>query len=198
MVLDTTIANVAIPAISPATLGVSSSSQGTWVITSFAVANAICRADHRLAGPAALAKSGFVHAVGAAGFVVASLAVRRGAQPGDADPVPGAARRGGRADDSAVAKPAAAQLVSPTTRSGMALAMWSMTVVVAPIFGPILGGWISDNWHWSWIFFINVPVGLLALFLSWKELRHRETGLVPRPIDRIGLALLVIGVGACN
>lgn len=46
----------------------------------------------------------------------------------------------------------------------MALALWSMTVVVAPIFGPILGGWISDNWHWSWIFFINVPVGLLALF----------------------------------
>lgn len=83
----------------------------------------------------------------------------------------------------------------PNDKKGMALALWSMTVVVAPIFGPILGGWISDNWHWSWIFFINVPVGL-ALFLSWKELRHRETGLVPRPIDRIGLVLLVIGVGA--
>ena len=45
-----------------------------------------------------------------------------------------------------------------------------MTVVVAPIFGPILGGWISDNIHWGWIFFINVPIGLAVVLMSWKIL----------------------------
>jgi DHA2 family multidrug resistance protein len=71
-----------------------------------------------------------------------------------------------------------------------------MTVIVAPVFGPILGGVISDNWHWGWIFFINVPVGLAAAFISWKILKERESDIINLPIDKLGLALLVVGVGA--
>ena len=51
----------------------------------------------------------------------------------------------------------------PNEKKGLALALWAMTVVVAPIFGPILGGYLTDNYSWPWIFYINVPVGLLAV-----------------------------------
>ena len=71
-----------------------------------------------------------------------------------------------------------------------------MTVIVAPIFGPILGGWISDNYHWSWIFLINVPIGALVLLLTPRLLKGRETRIEHKPIDLLGLSLLVVGVGA--
>ena len=71
-----------------------------------------------------------------------------------------------------------------------------MTTLVAPICGPILGGYISDNYHWSWIFLINVPVGVVCAFLCWRLLKHRETPRGKLPIDRVGLGLLAIWVGA--
>ena len=83
----------------------------------------------------------------------------------------------------------------PPEKRGMALAIWGMTVTVAPIVGPLLGGWITDNAHWSWIFFINLPIGTIAAFGTWQLLKDRETPLRRRPLDRIGLALLVIWVG---
>jgi DHA2 family multidrug resistance protein len=83
----------------------------------------------------------------------------------------------------------------PPEKRGMALAIWGMTVTVAPIVGPLLGGWITDNAHWSWIFFINLPIGTIAAFGTWQLLKDRETPLRQRPLDRIGLALLVLWVG---
>ena len=83
----------------------------------------------------------------------------------------------------------------PPEKKGMAMAFWAMTVVVAPIFGPILGGWLTDNYSWPWIFFINVPVGIAAFFISFTILRGRETKIVKVPIDAVGLFLLVVGVG---
>jgi DHA2 family multidrug resistance protein len=68
--------------------------------------------------------------------------------------------------------------------------------LVAPICGPILGGYISDNFHWGWIFLINVPVGLAVTFLCWTNLKDRETQTRKLPIDTVGLGLLVIWVGA--
>jgi DHA2 family multidrug resistance protein len=84
----------------------------------------------------------------------------------------------------------------PPARAGSAMAMWAMTVLVAPVVGPLLGGWITDNISWPWIFYINVPVGLLATVMVWSIFRHR--GAPPRkvPLDRIGLGLLVLWVGA--
>jgi DHA2 family multidrug resistance protein len=84
----------------------------------------------------------------------------------------------------------------PPARRGMAMALWSMTVVVAPIFGPLLGGWITDNATWPWIFYINAPIGVFAAITAWTMLRHRETPTARQPIDVVGLVALFIGVGS--
>jgi DHA2 family multidrug resistance protein len=84
----------------------------------------------------------------------------------------------------------------PKARAGTALALWSMTTLVAPVVGPVLGGWITDNISWPWIFYINVPIGLGAAFVTWLIYRTRETGTRKLPIDAVGLGLLVIFVAA--
>ena len=84
----------------------------------------------------------------------------------------------------------------PPAKSGMALAMWSMTTMVAPVIGPILGGWLSDNVSWPWIFYINVPFGLLAAWATWRIYQDRDSPTRQLPIDKIGLVLLVLWVGA--
>lgn len=71
-----------------------------------------------------------------------------------------------------------------------------MTIVVALICGPILGGWISDNIHWGWIFFINVPIGLVVVLISWKLLEGRESKVSHQPVNTVGLILLALGIGA--
>jgi DHA2 family multidrug resistance protein len=84
----------------------------------------------------------------------------------------------------------------PPNRHGFANGIWGMTAVVGPVAGPILGGWITDNISWSWIFYINVPVGLLAAWATWILLKDRETAIRMQPIDVVGLGLLIVGV-AC-
>jgi DHA2 family multidrug resistance protein len=83
----------------------------------------------------------------------------------------------------------------PANRS-LALSIWSMTTLVAPVCGPILGGWISDNTTWRWIFFINVPVGIFCALVCYRGLISRETPTVRRPVDTTGFALLLIWVSA--
>jgi DHA2 family multidrug resistance protein len=78
----------------------------------------------------------------------------------------------------------------------MALAIWSLTTLVAPITGPILGGWITDNMRWPWIFFINIPVGLAAVYATWSIYADRETATRKLPIDAVGLGLLVVWIAA--
>ena len=84
----------------------------------------------------------------------------------------------------------------PKAKAGLALTMWAITTMVAPVMGPILGGWISDNYSWPWIFYINIPTGLFAAWLSWSLLRDRETPTRKLPIDKVGLGLLVVWVGS--
>ncbi len=86
--------------------------------------------------------------------------------------------------------------IFPPQKRATALGIWSMTTLVAPIMGPILGGYISDNFHWSWIFLINVPFGVLTAIVCWTNLTARETPTMKLPIDTVGLALLVIWVGS--
>ena len=75
--------------------------------------------------------------------------------------------------------------------------MWSMTTLVAPVAGPLLGGWITDNISWPWIFYINIPVGIARRrALTWAIYRHRESPTRKLPIDNVGLALLVLWIGA--
>ena len=190
LVLDSTIANVAIPTIA-GDLG-ASSSQGTWVITSFGVANAISIpitgwlakrfGEVRLFLIATLL---FVLASWLCGIAnsLEMLIVFRVLQGAVAGPI----------------IPLSQSLLLnnyPPEKRGMALAFWSMTIVVAPICGPILGGWISDNIHWGWIFFINVPIGLAVVLISWTILEGRESRISHQPVNTIGLILLALGVGA--
>jgi DHA2 family multidrug resistance protein len=87
-------------------------------------------------------------------------------------------------------------MIFPATQRGMALAIWSMTTLVAPICGPILGGYISDNISWPWIFLINVPIGVICTVICWRNMRSRETQTRKAPIDKTGFMLLVVWVGA--
>ena len=84
----------------------------------------------------------------------------------------------------------------PRALAGTAMAMWSMTTLVAPVMGPLLGGWITDNIAWPWIFYINIPVGIASAGAAWMLYRHRDSAIRKLPIDAVGLALLVVWVSA--
>jgi DHA2 family multidrug resistance protein len=189
-VLDSSIANVSIPAIS-GDLGVSPV-QGTWVITSFGVANAISVPltgwlTQRFGAVRLFTTSvllftltswlcGFAHSL----EMLIMCRVLQGLVAGPMIPL------------------SQTLLLSsyPAAKAGTALAFWGVTTLVAPVVGPLLGGWLTDNVSWPWIFYINVPVGLFAAFLTWSIYRKRETVIRKLPIDGVGLALLVIWVGA--
>ena len=189
-VLDTSIANVSIPTIA-GNLGVSSD-QGTWVITSFAVANGV---SVPLTGWL-MQRFGVVRTfvLSVMLFTIASLLcglawslpslivfrVLQGAVSGPM--IPGS-------------QALLINVFGPAKR-GTALAIWSMTTLVAPIAGPILGGYISDNYIWPWIFLINIPVGVFCAFICWTNLKGLETPTRKLSIDRVGLLLLFLWVGA--
>ncbi|NWB92756.1 DHA2 family efflux MFS transporter permease subunit [Pseudomonas agarici] len=189
-VLDTTIANVALPTIS-GNLGVSSE-QGTWVITSFAVSNAIALPLtgwlSRRFGEVKL----FIWATLL--FVLASFLC------GISTSMPELV--GFRVVQGLVAGPLYPMTqtlliaVYPPARRGMALALLAMVTVVAPIAGPILGGWITDSYSWPWIFFINVPIGIFATLVVRQQLKARPVVTQRQPMDYVGLLTLIIGVGA--
>ncbi|WP_166362770.1 DHA2 family efflux MFS transporter permease subunit [Pseudomonas akapageensis] len=189
-VLDTTIANVALPTIS-GNLGVSSE-QGTWVITSFAVSNAIALPLtgwlSRRFGEVKL----FIWATLL--FVLASFLC------GVSQSMPELV--GFRVLQGLVAGPLYPMTqtlliaVYPPAKRGMALALLAMVTVVAPIAGPIMGGWITDSYSWPWIFFINVPIGVFAAWVVRQQMRTRPVSTSRQPMDYIGLLALIIGVGA--
>src|SRR5438132_4700677 len=87
-----------------------------------------------------------------------------------------------------------AQVAGPR-RMGRVMGMVSMPAMLAPILGPVIGGVILQNLHWSWIFFVNVPIGVVALSLGWRLLPHTDPG-APGPLDLVGLALLPAGGAA--
>lgn len=189
-VLDSSIANVSIPAIA-GDFGVSAS-QGTWVITSFAVSNAIAVP---LTGWLTQ-RFGMVRlfTMSVILFVIASLLC--GLAPNLGTLILFRVIQGLVAGPMIPLSQTLLLQSYPKEKAGMALAMWSMTTLVAPVMGPLLGGWITDNMTWPWIFYINVPIGIAAAFITWNIYRSRESTTRKLPIDTIGLALLVIWVGA--
>jgi MFS transporter, DHA2 family, multidrug resistance protein len=189
-VLDTSIANVSLPSIA-GDLGVSPD-QGTWVITSFGVANAISlpltgwltrrfgQVKLFIASIVLFVIASFLCALAPSLSFLILFRVLQGAVAGPMIPL------------------SQSLLLSsyPKERAGTALGMWSITTLVAPVVGPVLGGWITDNIAWQWIFYINVPVGIVAGLMTYVIYRRRETPTAKIPIDGIGLGLLVVWIGS--
>src|ERR1700740_736482 len=187
-VLDSTIANVSLPTIA-GNLGVSSDNS-TWIVTAFAVANGIAvPLTGWLMGRFGVVRT---FCMSVLLFTIASFLC------GTAWDLPSLI--GFRILQGAVSGPmipgSQALLISifPSDKRATALGVWSITTLVGPIMGPILGGYISDNYHWSWIFLINVPVGLFCATICWRGLKARETATRKPPIARGGLRLCVIWV----
>jgi MFS transporter, DHA2 family, multidrug resistance protein len=193
-VLDSSIANVALPHIA-GSLG-ASYDEVTWVLTSYLVSSAIVLPVSGWLSTVLGRKRFYMSCVLL--FTVCSLLC------GMAPTLPfliftrvlqGAGGGGLQPSEQAILAD-----TFPAEKRGMAFALYGMAVVVAPAIGPTLGGWITDNFNWHWIFFINVPIGMLSLFLTSRLVEDppwlkggRSSSI---RIDYIGLALIVIGV-AC-
>lgn len=187
-VLDTSIANVAIPYIA-GNLSVSAD-QGTWVITSFAASNAIVLpltgwlSDYfgrvRLFVSSLLLFTLASFLCGLATNLIMLILFRtfQGAVAGSLIPL----------SQSLI------MASNPPEKKGAALGFWGMVVIVAPILGPIVGGYLTDQYSWPWIFYINVPLGLFSAGITWIMLKDRESEIVRNPIDWTGLFLLSLGV----
>ena len=189
-VLDASIANVSLPAIA-GDLG-ASVHQGTWVITSFGIATAISMPltgwlTQRFGQVRLFVASVLL-------FVLASFFCGRA--PSIEWLIAFRVLQGLVAGPMMPLSQILVMASHPPERAGRALAVWSMTILIAPIVGPLLGGWISDNMHWAWIFYINVPIGLICALLTWIIYRRRESLRRRIPVDAVGLILVVIWVGA--
>src|SRR6202790_4974779 len=190
-VLDTTVVNVSLPHIAGNLSA--STDEATWTLTSYLVANAII-----------LPMTGWLAStfgrkrllmLSVTGFTVASFLC------GLAPSLPflimcrliqGACGGGLQPLSQAVLLES-----FPPEKRGQAMAFWALGIVVAPMLGPVAGGWLTDNYSWRWVFYINVPIGILAIFLTQAfvfyppYLRKQKTG-----IDYWGIGLLVVGMGS--
>ncbi|HYM35467.1 MAG TPA: DHA2 family efflux MFS transporter permease subunit [Steroidobacteraceae bacterium] len=189
-VLDMTIANVSVASIA-GNLGISGT-QGTWVITSYSVAEAIIvPLTGWLAGRFGPVRV-FVTAMSLFGMCSSFC----GFSNSLAMLVFGRVMQGLAGGSLMPLSQTLLLRIFPKEKAGAAMALWAMTTLVAPVVGPILGGWICDNYTWPMIFFINVPIAIICAPLAWRMLKRFEEAPVRAPIDRIGLALLIIFVGA--
>ncbi len=197
-VLDTSIANVALPHIAGG-LG-AGRSQSTWVLTSYLVANAVV-----------LPASGWlISLVGRKRFYMTCVLLFTissalcGAAPSLELLIFFRILQGAGGGGLQPSEQGILLDTFPPQQRGMAMAIYGVAVVVAPILGPTLGGWITDNYSWRWIFYINVPIGILSLFLTSilvhdppesKEARANGR-LEHRRIDYVGLSLVALGFGS--
>jgi len=189
VVLDLTIANVSVPHIA-GNLGITPD-QGTWIITSYAVAEAICvPLTGWLAQRFGVVKMFIWAMIGFGLFSVlcglsmslSMIVVCRIGQGLCGGPI----------------MPMSQTLmlrVFPPERRARAMGLWAMTTLLGPAMGPIIGGYISDNWSWHWIFFINLPIAILCVFAAMALLRPVETETSRVPIDKVGLVLLIFWIG---
>ena len=193
-VLDTSIANVALPHIAGSLSA--GQDESTWVLTSYLVSNAIV-----------LPLSGWLSSiVGRKRFYMGCVALFTVSSflCGFAPNLPaliifrilqGAGGGGLQPSEQAILAD-----TFPPAKRGMAFAVYGIAVVMAPAIGPTLGGWITDNYSWRWIFFVNIPVGILSLLLTSRLIQDppyfRRRKLSETKIDYIGLGFVALGLGA--
>lgn len=188
-ILDTSIANVALPYIA-GNLSVSTD-EGTWVITSFSASNAIVlpltgwlsnyfgRVRLFVISLLLFAFTSLLCGFSTSLTMLVVFRVMQGAVAGSLIPL----------------SQSLLMVSNPVEKQGAALGFWGMIVIVAPILGPIIGGYLTEMYSWPWIFFINVPIGIFSALVTWYFLKDRESKLVRNPIDWVGLFLLTVGVG---
>ena len=189
-VLDMTIANVSVSTIS-GDLGISTS-QGTWIITSYSVAEAIIvPLTGWIAGRFGAVRV-FTTAMMLFGMFSSLCAWSNSLEM----IVFGRIMQG---LSGGLLMPLSQTLllrIFPKEKANAAMALWAMTTLVAPVLGPILGGWICENATWPFIFFINVPIAMICAPVARRMLKRYETQTVRAPIDGVGLGLLILFVGA--
>jgi MFS transporter, DHA2 family, multidrug resistance protein len=193
-VLDTSIANVALPHIA-GNLG-ASNDESTWVLTSYLVSNAIVLPISGWIAGRFGRKRFFLTCILL--FTFSSLLC--GAAPSLATLILFRVIQGAGGGGLQPMAQAILADTFPPQKRGMAFALYGITAIMAPTIGPTLGGWITDNYSWRWIFYINLPVGLLTLFLVMRMVEDppylaklRSAGV---RVDFIGIGLLAIGIGA--
>ena len=192
--LDASIANVALPHMAGSQSA--SNDEATWILTSYLVANAIVlplsgwisntigRKKYFMLSLLSFTVSSVLCGLAPTLSAIIIFRVLQGASGGGLQPV------------------AQAILADtfPESKRGQAFALYGITTVLAPIIGPTLGGWITDNYSWRWIFFINIPVGVLALLLVEQLVQDpaylRRAARAVVKIDYIGIGLLAVGVAA--
>jgi len=188
IVLDYTIANVSIPYIA-GDLSVSAN-QGTYVITSFAVGNAII-----------LPISGWLtERIGGVRLILISIILFVffswvcGGAPNFQTLLIGRFLQGFVSGPLIPLSQSLIVSTNPPEKKTKVLAFWSAIVIAAPVIGPLLGGWISFDYRWSWIFYINIPFGILSALFIWYTLKDFDSKRGKTPVDYIGFLLLAIGV----
>ncbi len=191
-VLDTSVANVALPHISGNLSA--TTEEATWVLTSYLISNAIILP----------ATSWIGRFIGRKRFLIICIVIFTaasalcGAAPNIETLIIARILQG--MGGGALQPIAQAVLLEsfPPARRGVAMAVYGMGIVVAPIIGPTLGGWITDNYSWRWIFYINLPVGAIAAFMAntFVEDPPYLQGQKPGRIDYTGFGLMALGLGA--
>src|SRR6516165_793446 len=195
-ILDTSIANVSLPHIAGGLSG--TVDESTWILTAYLVANAIVlptsawiaarvgRKRFYMTCVAIFTVSSFLCGLAPSLTALILFRVMQGAGGGGLQP----------------SEQAILSDTFPPEQFGMAFAIYGMAVVLAPAIGPTLGGYITDNFSWHWIFFVNVPVGIISLMLTYRMIEDppylnaaSKAAARKRSVDYIGLGLIVLGLG---
>ncbi|PKP90612.1 MAG: EmrB/QacA family drug resistance transporter [Alphaproteobacteria bacterium HGW-Alphaproteobacteria-16] len=187
-ILDTTIANVALPHMQTS-LGATADTI-TWVLTSYIVASAIAIPITGWVSDRIGSRNLFLLSI--VGFIIASALC-------------GAAQSLNEMVVFRVLQGIAAAFMNPLSQTVMldinepkdqqrAMAVWGMGIMIGPILGPVLGGWLTENFNWRWVFYVNLPLGVICLAILWWLLPSRPKRR--RGFDIFGFSLLAIGIGA--
>ena len=187
-ILDTTIANVAIPHMQ-ASLG-ATPDEISWVLTSYIVASAVAMPITGWLADRIGSRNLFIFST--AGFVASSMLC--GLSQNITEMVLFRALQGMTgAFISPLSQTAMLDINRPSRRAQM-MAIWGSGIMIGPIIGPILGGWLTDNWNWRWVFYVNVPLGAIALAILITGLPSRPR--TSRRFDTLGYAMIALCISA--
>ena len=186
--LDTTIANVALPHMAGSVSA--SQDQITWVLTSYIIAAAIMTPLSGWLATRIGRKRMFLFSI--AGFTIASMLC--GVANNLAEIVIFRLLQGLCGAALIPLSQAVVLDIYPPSQVGQVMAIWGAGAILGPIFGPVLGGWLTDNFSWRWVFFINLPIGILAFSAVWIFMSG-DKGRVARPFDFVGFGALTVFIG---